>query len=72
MTPPPSLPPLSLRRAALELWKQKLGSCATYNSLIEVFERAGYKDFADVVRSTAGNVLYCKIRPLVLLNLTKH
>jgi hypothetical protein len=53
------LPPsLSLRRAALKLWKQKLGSGATYIRLIKVFERAGYKDLADVVRSTAGNNFY--------------
>ncbi len=50
--------PLSLRRAALELWKQKLGPGATYNRLIEVFRRAGYENLADTVRSTAGNVLY--------------
>ena len=45
--------PLSLRRAALKLWKQRHGSGATYNNLIEVFERAEYKNLADVVRSTA-------------------
>ena len=57
---PPSLPPslpLSLRRAALELWKQRHRSDATYNNLIEVFERAGYKNLTDVVRKTAGNSL---------------
>ena len=47
--------PLSLRRAALKLWKQRRGSGATYNGLIEVFERAGYKNLADIVRSIAGN-----------------
>ena len=38
------------RRAALEKWKQKLGSSATYNNLIGVFERAGYQGYADAVR----------------------
>ena len=38
------------RRAALEKWKQKLGSNATYNNLIDVFERAGYQDYADQIR----------------------
>ena len=39
------------RRAALEKWKQKLGSKATYGNLIGVFERAGYQGYADSVRS---------------------
>ena len=38
------------RREALILWKQKLGSSATYNELIRAFERAGYKEYADNVR----------------------
>ena len=38
------------RREALHLWKQKLGSRATYTNLIGVFERAGRKDYADLVR----------------------
>ena len=38
------------RRAALEKWKQKLGSKATYGNLIGVFERAGYQGYADTVR----------------------
>ena len=38
------------RREALKLWKQQLGSDATYNKLIRVFERAGYKEYADYVR----------------------
>ena len=46
---------LSLRRAALEKWKQKLGSDATYNNLIRVFEQAEYKDLADFVRNIAGS-----------------
>ena len=40
---------LFTRRAALEMWKQKLGSTATYSSLIGVFERAGYQGYADTV-----------------------
>ena len=39
------------RRAALHLWKQKLGSRATYQELINIFERAGYNSYADVVRN---------------------
>ena len=31
------------------MWKRKLGSSGTYNKLIEVFERAGYKSYADSV-----------------------
>ena len=40
---------LFTRRAALEMWKQKLGSTATYSNLIGVFERAGYQGYADTV-----------------------
>ena len=39
------------RRAALEKWKQRLGYNATYNRLINVFERAGYSGYASTVRS---------------------
>lgn len=38
-----------LRRAALTLWKQKLGPNATYQALITAFERAGYRQYADEV-----------------------
>ena len=31
-------------------WKQKLGTKATSKNLISVFERAGYKDYADNIR----------------------
>ena len=31
------------------MWKRKLGSRGTYNNLIKVFERAGYKSYADNV-----------------------
>ena len=38
------------RRDALESWKQRAGSDATYGKLIKVFECAGHKDYADHVR----------------------
>ena len=38
----------------METWKQKLGSNATYNNLIGVFERAGYQGYADTVRDIFG------------------
>ena len=38
------------RREALYTWKQRNGSKATYGELIEIFERAGYKGYADEVR----------------------
>ena len=50
----PRCSPLSFRRAALELWKQKRGSDATYNNLIKVFETAGYKDLAEFVKRITG------------------
>jgi hypothetical protein len=31
------------------MWKRKLGSRGTYNKLIEIFELAGYKSYADSV-----------------------
>ena len=31
------------------MWKEARGSEATYINLIGVFERAGYKDYADTV-----------------------
>ena len=40
----------------MEKWKQKLGSNATYNNLIGVFERAGYKSYADTVRDLMKNL----------------
>ena len=42
-------PSLNSRREALNMWKRRLGSSGTYNKLIEVFERAGYKNYADSV-----------------------
>ena len=35
----------------MQKWKEKQGSEATYRKLIKIFERAGYKLYADVVRS---------------------
>jgi hypothetical protein len=31
------------------MWKRKLGSSGTYNKLIEIFECAGFKSYADSV-----------------------
>ena len=45
---------LLTRRAALEKWKQKLGSTATYSNLIGVFKRAGYQGYAEVVKQVCG------------------
>jgi hypothetical protein len=39
-----------IRREALHIWKRKNGSGATYSKLVEIFERAGHKDYADEVR----------------------
>ena len=33
------------------MWKQRLGSEATYRRLINVFERAGFQNCAEIVRS---------------------
>lgn len=38
-----------LRRAALTLWKKRLGYSATYQALITAFQRAGYRQYADEV-----------------------
>lgn len=46
----------SPRRAAIEKWKQNLGSNATYNNLIGVFKRAGYQEFADTVRKLVPQI----------------
>ena len=42
----------------MHIWKQRLGSNATYQRLIDVFERAGYCTYAEIVRNivTACNV----------------
>ena len=34
------------------MWKQRLGSDATYQKLINVFECAGYRTYAEIVRNT--------------------
>ena len=34
-------------------WKQRNGTKATYSRLIKIFERAGYKTYADAVKRTA-------------------
>ena len=39
------------RREALYIWKQRLGSEATYQRLMNVFERADFQIFAEIVRS---------------------
>ena len=44
---------LFFRRAALQIWKQRLGSGATYNKLITIFENAGYRGYAEYVRKIA-------------------
>ena len=36
-------------------WKQKLGVRATYRKLVDVFERAGYKHYADHVKRIAAD-----------------
>ena len=46
----------SYRRAALQMWKQKLGSKATYDNLISVFKCAGYQGYADTVYKGLGMV----------------
>ena len=41
---------------ALEKWKERLGSNATYGNLIDVFERAEYRGYASKVRK-----IVCKL-----------
>ena len=43
------------RREALYIWKQRNGSRATYNRLINIFEQAGYRSYADEVRRIVHN-----------------
>ena len=38
------------------MWKQKRGSAATYNNLIKVFEKAGYKSYAENVKDLVINM----------------
>ena len=42
-----------LRRAALRKWRQRHGSSATYNNLIEVFKQAEYNDYVLCVKKNA-------------------
>ena len=35
-------------------WKQRNGSKATYDELIDIFERAGFRSYADDVRNIAA------------------
>ena len=37
------------------MWKQKLGSKATYNDLIHMFKGAGYQNYADTVYKVFSN-----------------
>ena len=37
----------------LQKWKQRNGAKATYSKLMRIFERAGYKNYADEVRKIA-------------------
>ena len=38
------------------MWKEKLGSHATYQKLINAFESAGYHAYAETVRSIACHI----------------
>ena len=38
------------------MWKQKLGSNATYQKLINVFETSGYRTYAEIVQNVACSV----------------
>ena len=40
------------RRAALQIWKRRLGSDATYQKLIDIFECAWFRTYAEIVRNT--------------------
>ena len=40
----------------MQKWKQKLGTKATYNSLIKVFKQAGYETYAEFVESLVKNM----------------
>ena len=37
----------------MHIWKQRNGSKATYSKLIEIFKRAGYRNYADELRTLA-------------------
>ena len=38
----------------MKIWRQRLGSSATYKKLISIFELSGYYSYADEVRKVAG------------------
>ena len=67
-----------LRRAVLRTWRQRLGSSATYNNLIKVFERARYNGLALSVRNliinaidadnSSGNLSHTPPSPVQLLS----
>ena len=44
------------RREALSIWKSRLGSAATYKALIEVFMKAGRRDYAEIVCSLLKDI----------------
>ena len=54
-----NLYPYFYRRTALQMWKRKSGPEATYKNLIDLFEQAQYKDYAETVRSVFFN---CELR----------
>lgn len=41
--------PIYRRREALSMWKSRLGSQATYRTLMEVFIKAGRPDYAKTI-----------------------
>ena len=45
--------PCNYRRAALRMWKERIGSEATYQKLINIFEQTGYHNYAEIVRNIA-------------------
>jgi hypothetical protein len=47
------IPLYSFRREALYIWKRKLGSEATYQRLINIFEQADFQNYAEIIRNIA-------------------
>ena len=37
----------------MKIWKRKIGLSGTYRELVNVFERAGYRDYAETVKKSA-------------------
>ena len=56
----------------MQKWKQVNGSTATYRNLIRVFEKAGYKGYADTVHSiiSPGTGEYYNI--IIILTVIDH